>query len=301
MPPPVWGLRLFVATVFAVLLVVRSVRKKSLSLSGAAAAFLVGCLSVAAGPRFTAVLLTFFVTCSALTKQGKERKRRVEEDYELSSCRNWHQVFCNGFTGTAVCAYLLYLHWQAAPLSPRLRDALTGVFLGHYACCTADTWASEVGILATAPPVHVLTLRRVPAGTNGGVTGLGLAASVAGAAVLGLAHWLACAATAGAAPASALGQAVLTPALVDAGPWMGSWASIPLTALLGLFGSLLDSVLGAVLQYSGAIPGTERVVNGPRAGAKHICGRDVVSNNTVNLLSSAATAALGGLLGYCLP
>lgn len=45
-------------------------------------------------------------------------------------------------------------------------------------------------------------------------------------------------------------------------------------------------------QFSGAVPGTERVVNGPRPGVRHVCGRDLVSNDTVNLLSSLLPSRL---------
>lgn len=43
-----------------------------------------------------------------------------------------------------------------------------------------------MGILNKDLPILVTTLKKVPAGTNGGVSGLGLAASLAGGIVVGL-------------------------------------------------------------------------------------------------------------------
>lgn len=43
-----------------------------------------------------------------------------------------------------------------------------------------------MGILNKELPILVTTLKKVPAGTNGGVSGLGLAASFAGGTVVGL-------------------------------------------------------------------------------------------------------------------
>jgi uncharacterized membrane protein len=48
-----------------------------------------------------------------------------------------------------------------------------------------------VGVLSTGDPILVTHLRRVPRGTNGAISLLGTAASVAGGAAIGLVFYLA--------------------------------------------------------------------------------------------------------------
>ena len=62
-----------------------------------------------------------------------------------------------------------------------LGRTLAAAALGALAASAADTWATEIGSLATRPPRSILTLRPVPAGTSGGVNLLGMLAMVAGA------------------------------------------------------------------------------------------------------------------------
>ena len=88
------------ATCLSTLMVIHSRRKKSLSVVGSIAAFILGLATFSSDLWiFTVVLLTFFLSSSKLTKFKANRKRVLEADYEISSERNWVQVACNGLAG----------------------------------------------------------------------------------------------------------------------------------------------------------------------------------------------------------
>ncbi|GIL69564.1 hypothetical protein Vretifemale_492, partial [Volvox reticuliferus] len=136
------------------------------------------------------------------------------------------------------------------------------MYQGHYACCCADTWASELGILSRSVPRLITTGRKVPPGTNGGVTLLGLCCSVAGGLTIGLAFFAGGVAGCAWGVVPRGGSLCPLPVKGSAGRWtlrdamLGSGpAALPVLAAVGLacglFGSLLDSFLGATLQYTG--------------------------------------------------
>lgn len=108
---------------------------------------------------------------------------------------------------------------------------------GVFATCNGDTWASELGtVLSKSDPFLVTSFKRVPKGTNGGITLIGTLCSTVGGLVIGMSQYL----------------AVLyftdKNTLMYAPP---QWPMIVFGAFAGFVGSMIDSFLGATLQYSG--------------------------------------------------
>ena len=66
---------------------------------------------------------------------------------------------------------------------------LVGGFIGAIATATADTLASEIGVLDQHPRL-ITTLQKVDPGTNGAVSGLGTSVGIIGAAIIGIAAYL---------------------------------------------------------------------------------------------------------------
>ncbi|ORY99395.1 integral membrane protein DUF92-domain-containing protein [Syncephalastrum racemosum] len=276
---PNWLLGFTVSTA----IVVHSRRKKSLSPDGAAGAFVLGlatCTSTFA--YFTVILLVFFLASSKLTKFKAEKKRLLEADYEHSSERTLVQVICNGLVG-GILVVLFQIYYENAPGcfdQQRWASVILWAYLGHYGCCAGDTWASELGILSTSWPVSIITWRKVPPGTNGGLSALGLAASLAGGAAVGLS-----------------GALCLT--LQRATSCHGlAWEYIVVGALAGLGGSLIDSILGATVQRTLYSTKEKKVVNHLESDTEIVSGWDILDNHQVNFVSSVLTSALCGAAAY---
>ncbi len=147
-----------------------------LTRSGAVAAVAVGTLIFGSGGwRPAGLLVLFFATSSLLTRFHAARKPHPEH----TAGRNGAQVLANG----AVAAVLSV--WNGISPAPWIWTALAGAI----AASTADTWATELGLLSKTPP-RLITARLlrtdavVPPGTSGGVTWLGTIAACAGAALI---------------------------------------------------------------------------------------------------------------------
>ncbi|KZV39717.1 transmembrane protein 19 [Dorcoceras hygrometricum] len=124
---------------------------------------------------------------------------------------------------------------------------------------------------------HLFTsLSPVRKGTNGGVTKAGLMAAAVGGSVIGLTFVLLGLFTTNCAFDIKLKQLFL----------------IPLSALFGLCGSVVDSLLGATLQYSGFCTVRNKVVGKPGPTVKKISGLRILDNNAVNFLSILLTSLL---------
>ncbi|KAA8523070.1 hypothetical protein F0562_009493 [Nyssa sinensis] len=272
-----------VAVLISSAIAIRAYRRKSLDLSGAFMGFIVMTIHIAVNYRFGAMLLVFFFTSSKLTKVGEEKKRSLDADFKEGGQRNWVQVLSN----SGIATLLVLIFWKLTGMNDRCLDSkesilitsLIGGIIGHYSCCNGDTWSSELGILSDAQPRLITTLKPVRKGTNGGVTKAGLLAATAAGSIIGLAFVLL-----GFFTTKCMQNVALKQLLV-----------IPLSALAGLCGSVIDSLLGATLQYSGFCSVRNKVVGKPGPTVKKISGLSILDNNAVNLVSILLTTILSSV------
>lgn len=162
---------------FAVAVAAR--RLGALTTGGTVTAIGVGTLIFGSGGwRWAALLVLFFATSSILTRWQAGTKPHQEH----RRGRSGNQVLANGAVATA----LALLHG----ITPSA--LIASAFAGVIAASTADTWATEIGLLSITPPRLITTWQIVARGHSGGVTWLGTFGGAAGAAVIAAAAsvWL---------------------------------------------------------------------------------------------------------------
>jgi len=275
------GLRIATATVVASLLATRGIKRKSLSKSGAIAAWFVGFFSLAGLVRSGIVLIVFYLTSSKLTKVKSNIKKTLEEDYVVGGERGAVQVLCCSFLATVLSiAHYFYVGEDGLVLSgDAVHRAISLGVVSHYATCAADTWASELGILNKRWPVLITNMfKSVPPGTNGGVSEVGTLASAAGGVVIGLTYWL-------------------SGAIVGAFSFE-DWVLTVYGLVFGVVGSFLDSILGATLQQTLYNEKTKKITTVRGANVVVICGTPILDNQEVNLISVSIMTLLGMGIGY---
>jgi uncharacterized protein (TIGR00297 family) len=235
----------------------------ALSLSGALAALLVGsAIWAGGGGVWFAALMAFFVTSTLLGRVGRARKEATKREFSKGDRRDAWQVLANG--GVAAAAAL------GAALHPWAgHDHLwSALFVGALATANGDTWATELGVLSRAEPISLVRFRRVPRGTSGAVSPLGLAATLAGAALIGGV----CA--------------------VGVGSGGGAW-QIVVATIAGTAGSLGDSLLGATVQSRFHCPRCDKETEGSR----HHCGALTTPSGGVGWFGNDAVNLAATLVG----
>ncbi|XP_030375340.1 transmembrane protein 19 isoform X2 [Scaptodrosophila lebanonensis] len=251
--------RWFFSTLAPLTLMTVALHRRSVSRSGAALGLVVAfTLSVASHPFF-ASLVVFFFSSSRATKFRGHLKRKFEHDFkEGEGQRNWVQVLCNG--GMATQLAILYLidcgsGERSIDFAKEYRSSWLGIaVMSAFACCNGDTWSSELGsVLSPRDPISIISWRRVPRGTNGGISFIGVLVSLLGGLIVGLGYFV------------TVRYTVEAKMLLVSPP---QWPIIMYGGIAGLFGSLLDSVLGGLLQYSG-INEQGKIVDAPGKGVRH--------------------------------
>ncbi|HPR62871.1 MAG TPA: DUF92 domain-containing protein [Thermoanaerobaculia bacterium] len=121
------------------------------------------------------LLVGFFVLATSATKLGYAVKSRMGLAQEEGGRRGSRHALANCSTGAALSLLL--------PFYPEPMILKAGI-AAAFATALSDTLGSEIGQLLGKTPIHPLTLRRVPVGTEGAVSLEGTLAGVAGSLIL---------------------------------------------------------------------------------------------------------------------
>ncbi|KAJ5629400.1 hypothetical protein N7528_003057 [Penicillium herquei] len=247
---PVYGLSL------VALLVFYSWRRKSLTSLGLVTAGLTATVHALHPWNTPFVLLAvFYLGSQRATKVKHEVKARLT----LSATgaeggegpRNHVQVLVNSIIATVlILAHTFVLSRDTSEscfaMGNTASDILMVGIVAHYCATAADTYSSELGILAKSKPrlITSLTLRQVPPGTNGGVTMAGLLAGLLGSFTV------------------ALGSVLSTPVCSERSSLQDRALWVIALSFWGLMGSVLDSVLGGLFQATVVDTRSGKVIEG---------------------------------------
>jgi len=241
-------------------------KKSSLNFSGFLAAVVLGTgIYFFGGFWFYIIMLSFFISSSLLTKYKKDVKENIENLNEKNGARDYVQVFVNGGIGL-VCAVLFHIYDN--PI----------YFLSYgvsFAVSTADTWASEIGVLSKSNPLSILNFKPIEKGLSGGVTILGTMFSILGSGFIALIFFIA---------------------------YISMYNNIEkgficslLCLCLGFLGSIIDSILGASVQaqyYCEPLKSyTEKKTYKDKQN-KLIKGFSIINNDVVNFVSNLLSTVL---------
>ena len=202
----------------------------------------------------------------------------VQDKFDKGGQRDGWQVLANGFSPVifSVIAFIF------------ITDEISPLFIAsatYFAAVNADTFSTEIGILAKSSPKWILNPQKsVEKGTSGGVTALGSLAGAIGALEIAIlvVIWLIYRLGSNTEPVIIL-------------------MACGIIFLGGVMGGLIDSLLGASIQGYYFCPtcqsGTEKRVH-------LICGRTetqlmrgwkIITNDWVNFLSSTTASLFVGV------
>lgn len=253
---------------FALILVIglAGYLSRSVDGSGFIAGLLAGTLFLLAGGLPAILLLiTFFLVGSAFTKYKYGLKEEIGAAEMKEGARTWKNVAANLLFPIVTLVIYALTSWRLSALA----------FISSLSGALSDTLGSEIGVLSSKPPVMIHNLRRVPPGTSGAVSVLGIIASLAGSLLISV---------------EALSLSII------------SLSEFPLALILGFLCSIIDSLLGALLQARYRCLDGGEIIEDPSLcdEVELVRGLRWLDNHAVNLISTGLTALLSIVLGAIL-
>lgn len=281
-------LRCFMSIFIPSLILYNAAKSKKLDKLAMLTAFVMGFIETLSNLCMFATTVAFFLVGTKATKY-KQASKLFDEDAKSGGRRNWIQVISNGGVGMEISILLLIEKGPANELPINFPydyfpTWLSIAFLGSMACACGDTLASELAPALSKAQPRLITnpFVKVPRGTNGGVTLAGLIFSGLGGFICGFTYY------------------IFTIICVDREILIRSppqWPLLIVGTIAGLLGSLIDSIMGATVQFSGYELSTGKIVGRSREGVVWISGSEILDNHSVNLMSTLITALVTPYFG----
>ena len=205
---------MFITTLIAII----SYKVKSLSLNGAVGAWMLGTIIFGiGGMEWMIPMILFFVIASILSHIGGNYKYILKDIFEKTGKRDFFQVFANG--GLAVITTLLFYFTKS--------NIWYIIYLGTVAAAMADTCGTELGTFSKILPRNILNFKILPMGSSGGITFLGTIGALFGSLLIAIS---------GIFVYNYYHDINLSNSLII-------WITVA-----GLFGMIIDSILGLTIQ-----------------------------------------------------
>lgn len=217
-------LELILILIFLAAFSIFSYKKKLLDFEGILIANAVGLAAITYGPNPIVdfgIVVVFFILGEIASNFPRKKHER----------RNIWNVIGNSLPSLIVLVGIIFF--------PQYSVLIELGFFGAIAAALADTLSSEVGYYSKSTPVMITTLKKVPRGTDGGVTVLGELAALVGGAVIALVYFFI----------------------------YHNYYAAAIVLFAGLVGSNVDSVFGALFETKKLMNNTHVNMIGSAAGA----------------------------------
>ncbi|MFO8051339.1 MAG: DUF92 domain-containing protein [Thermoplasmatota archaeon] len=231
---PEYGNWIFVgiSAVLCVLLGIFAYSKKMLDLKASLLAMVLGFLVIGYSDFFWFILLLLFLVISYMVTVWKYNSKNLTGNSEgANGERGVRNVVANGIIPLLIVLF--------SGLLEGVFQGLAGfLFIVSISIATADTFASEIGVISRRPRMITDPGSVVRPGVDGAVSLLGNVAALLGALLIAVA-----------------GYFLVTDRLTTLGPHGldANMLVVVLAVVIGWFGCQLDSLLGATLQQKGLL------------------------------------------------
>ncbi|MFL3013947.1 MAG: DUF92 domain-containing protein, partial [Candidatus Neomarinimicrobiota bacterium] len=172
---------------------------------------------------------------------------KIHQDPEtkILTERSVSQVLANGGIALLICVINYFYN----------NEILYYAFLASIAAANSDTWGTEIGKFSKINPIDILTRKNIQKGDSGGITSIGIFGSIAGSFFIGIIGFF----------------------------FFNDLKYVFLISLSGFLASLFDSFLGSTFQGR-FISGDGLIVTEEKKNKYYlITGKNVFSNDIVNL------------------